>query len=83
MKTQLPGIHVLMVNHSRAALQTMDPEDVEDMSLDFTVTDTALGVNKTLNLLPGGAGIAVTGVRPPSINSGDVFDALFVTEVLH
>eukprot|EP00750_Incisomonas_marina_P014536 INCI17683.1.p1 GENE.INCI17683.1~~INCI17683.1.p1 ORF type:complete len:1159 (+),score=184.34 INCI17683.1:231-3707(+) len=44
------------------ALKTMDPEDIEDMGLDFTVSDSTLGKQTVVDLVPGGSHITVNGV---------------------
>lgn len=41
----------------------MNPDDVEDLGLDFTVSDSIFGAQRTYNLLPGGSVINVTGVQ--------------------
>ena len=40
----------------------MDPEDIEDMGLDFTVSDSTLGKQTVVDLVPGGSHITVNGV---------------------
>ncbi len=42
---------------------------MEDLGLDFTVTDSVLGAAKTVDLVPGGSAITVNGVRTCTIGT--------------
>ena len=46
-------------------LLDMDPSEVEYLCLDFTVTEETMGMKQTVELVPGGADIDVTGDNLP------------------